>query len=79
MCIRGRAGWLHYEDITATNVLVYLKVEFAVRETLGKSPAHITTQVVTNLFRQLGICISGKDLYSASSAHKQSVGTGKFS
>src|SRR6185369_8941117 len=52
------------------NILVNLKVELTVRETFGVCLAHVTTQLATNLFRQLRVCISGKDLDAAGCAHK---------
>ena len=69
MRISGWAGRLYQEDVAAANVLVNLKVELTIRETFGERLAHVTTELATYLFRQLGIRISGKDLDAAGCAH----------
>jgi hypothetical protein len=60
---------LHDEDIAAANVFIDLKVELAVREALRVRFPHVTTQLATNLSRQLGIRITAKDLNTAGCAH----------
>ena len=72
MRISGWAGRLYQEDVAAANVLVNLKVELTIREPFGERFAHVTTQLTTNLFRQLRIRISGKDFDSARCAHSLS-------
>jgi hypothetical protein len=69
MLVGWRAGRLDDENIASANVFIYLKIEFAVRKTLGVCPAHVAAQLPANLFSQLGVCVSGKDLYAAGSTH----------
>jgi hypothetical protein len=60
---------LHEENVAAAHVFIDLKVELAVRETFRVRFTHVTTQLATNLFGQLGIRITGKNLNAAGGAH----------
>jgi hypothetical protein len=67
--ISRRARRLDQEYVAAANVLIDLKVELAVRKTFRIRFAHVTTELATNFFRQLGIRITRKDLDAAGCAH----------
>ena len=69
MRIGRRASRLHDKNVAAAHVLIDLKIKLAVRETLRVRFPHVARQLATNLFCQLGIRISGKDLDAAGCAH----------
>src|ERR1051325_6838414 len=81
MRIGRRRSRLHDEDVATANIFIDLKVELAVREALRVRFPHVTIQLATNLFGQLGIRITTKDLATAGCAHSQSerlAGAGGF-
>src|SRR3977135_1468105 len=71
MFVGGRAGRLNNKDIAPALILIDLEIKLAVREAFSDGPAHITTQMPGNLFRQFRVCVSRKNLDAASCAHNQ--------
>ena len=71
MLVSRRARGLNDENIRASNVFPDLKIELAIRETLGAGLSHIAVQMRADLLRQRRMRISRKDFYVAGYAHRK--------